>query len=481
MARRGGTGHIEYSEEMALLIRGFAAAEHFRSATVDELELDGDFRRRPLRPEDLQFIDFSVPVVAATICDLPSLAAQRILRCVYDMQIVRLPRSGDGRTLRRLAEFYNDESRIGGLRIASFLERFAFGFLEKPRRADGELSRARLRESFQVFACEASAFAWSLGSRFRRGVFSEADLRFVFVQKWCLGATNHVTVARAQASGFFDLLPPDARPQVGSDPEENDALMRLAVAADVNREPNAFWQFYLPTSLGATNYLSSLGARPELSLAMIGASFVAELEWRSFAWMARQACRDLGMAAANSEALIDLEYAAETTARFARALSAVEEAFGEAGLEEVARGVETAGHLAQLTRLDLENQLRWLAGLDDYVEIARRLNQHILTHAPNIDRETFVEPREMCSTTHVHNDHRLVVIESGDMVFWGRPGMRFRMVPGDMILVPRGRLHGSSVESELCTYHQPIIPEEWVRPLIDEADQRHDWPIQQPG
>jgi hypothetical protein len=56
------------------------------------------------------------------------------------------------------------------------------------------------------------------------------------------------------------------------------------------------------------------------------------------------------------------------------------------------------------------------------------------------------------------------------MVFWGRPEMSLRMVPGDMILVPRGRLHGSSVDSEQCVYHQPIIPDEWVRPLVDELD-----------
>jgi quercetin dioxygenase-like cupin family protein len=73
----------------------------------------------------------------------------------------------------------------------------------------------------------------------------------------------------------------------------------------------------------------------------------------------------------------------------------------------------------------------------------------------------------MCSTTHVHDDHRLVVIESGNMVFWGNLGMTLRLAPGEMVLVPEGRLHGSTIESDECTYHQPIIPDAWVRPLID--------------
>jgi hypothetical protein len=466
---------------MVLLISRFAAAEHFRSATVDELELDGDFCRRPLRPEDLQFINFAVPVVADTICDLPSLAAQRIMRCIYDMQIARLPRSGDRRTLERHAEFYSDASRIVAVRIAPFLERFAFGFLEQSFRADGELSHAKLREDFEIFVRDSNAFARATRTRFLQGDFSKADLRFVLVQKWCLAATKHVAIARAQASGFFDLLSPADWPQYGSDRDEYDVLTRLAIANDVNRDPHAFWQFYLPTSLAETNYLSALAARPEFSLVLVGASFVAESESQSLAWMARQACQDVGIAEPNSERLRDLDRAATgTTMRFARALTAVENAFGTCGLEELSRGVNAAARLAQLARLDLEKQLRWLASLDDYAEIARRLDHRIRTQRPNIDRETFVEPREMCSTTHVHNDHRLVVIESGNMVFWGRPEMRFRMAPGDMILVPRGRLHGSSVESEQCIYHQPIIPEEWVRPLIDEVDQRHGWPTEWP-
>lgn len=108
--------------------------------------------------------------------------------------------------------------------------------------------------------------------------------------------------------------------------------------------------------------------------------------------------------------------------------------------------------------------------MEAYREMASRIDRRIHAECPNIDRETFVEPREMCSTTHVHDDHRLVVIESGDMVFWANLGMKLRLAPGEMVLVPEGRLHGSSIESPVCTYHQPIIPEEWVRPLVEELE-----------
>jgi hypothetical protein len=52
-------------------------------------------------------------------------------------------------------------------------------------------------------------------------------------------------------------------------------------------------------------------------------------------------------------------------------------------------------------RRDLEEQLRWLARVDVHVDLARCIDERIRTQQPDIDRDTFVEPREMCSTTYV--------------------------------------------------------------------------------
>jgi mannose-6-phosphate isomerase-like protein (cupin superfamily) len=144
----------------------------------------------------------------------------------------------------------------------------------------------------------------------------------------------------------------------------------------------------------------------------------------------------------------------------------VSERYGELGVRAVGTGISLAAAQARSGRANLGDQLRWLASVEKYRDLAKSISARIDAECPDIDRETFVEPREMCSTTHVHDDHRLVVIESGKMVFWGNLGMKLRLEPGEMVLVPEGRLHGSSIESDECTYHQPIIPDEWVRPLM---------------
>jgi len=461
-------------EAAAKELREFADAWHYRSAAVEELEIDGDWYRRPLRPEDLDIIDFSVPAAADTVCDLPSLAAQRILRCLHDLQSARIPRPGDGAVFDRRAQFHGPAPRRAAARLAPFLEQFAFGFLDEASVAPAAVSVAGLHAAFGAFAEDARTHALSMQADFQRGAFASAELRFLALQVWCLQATKHADLAKAEACGYLDPLPPDQRPRVTTD--FDGALRRLARVLDVDRAPHAFWQFYLPTTLAQANHLSALSGRPEQSLSLIGAAFVNELGSSLWAATLRQSAVTLGIEPAFGRLEDHLDTSIEFIAtRFGHAAAAIQDAFGSLGLAELARGVRSAAQLAELGRRDIDAQLRWLSCIEDYRELAQRLEQRIRTQKPDIDRETFVEPREMCSTTHVHNDHRLVEIESGHMVFWARPGMLFRMVPGDRVLVPRGRLHGSSVESEQCVYHQPILPPEWVDPLVEEVEQRHGW------
>jgi hypothetical protein len=157
-------------------------------------------------------------------------------------------------------------------------------------------------------------------------------------------------------------------------------------------------------------------------------------------------------------------------ARFTTALQAVADRYGDAAFEQCVSGAAAGERLAERGRWDLGEQLQWLGAIPQYCEFARRISQRIDTECPDIDRETFIEPHEMCSTTHVHNDHRLVTIQEGDMLFWGNVGMQLKMHKGDMVLIPDGRLHGSTVVSGECTYHQPIIPDDWVQALVAELD-----------
>ena len=60
----------------------------------------------------------------------------------------------------------------------------------------------------------------------------------------------------------------------------------------------------------------------------------------------------------------------------------------------------------------------------------------------------------------MHDEDRLQIIDSGEMEFYTAFEGTHRFGPGDMMFVPKHRLHGSTVMSGRCTYHQPVITAE---------------------
>lgn len=452
-------------DQHVALIRDFAALDPYRSAMVEELVLDEDFYRRPLRPEDLAFLRFRKPVRPETVTLLPSLASQRLLLSINELDIARLPRDGEAEAFDRYGRFYADQARVLGARIRPFLENFVFDHLDRgdvPVRAEEQA--AELRDLLRGEA----GFWGDVFAHLDRSGYLEDGLGFILIQKWCLASTRRIAVARAAASGYFGPIGEENQPRLVLDSVEDPVVARLARRCGVTRREHSYWQFYLSTSLASCNLLHALAARPDRALRLYGAAFAAEAEWLAFGCLVGQAAARFdiphgeGFAAARDS----------LSRRFERTLAIVAERYGTRGLGEVGQGLAAAKRLGACARRDLREQLEWLSALDRYQDIARAIDRRIQAERPDIDRETFVEPREMCSTTHVHNDHRLVVVESGDMVFWGNLGMNLCLAPGEMVLVPQGRLHGSSILSEECVYHQPIIPEEWIDPLVADLAMR---------
>ncbi|WP_323118649.1 cupin domain-containing protein [Burkholderia alba] len=455
------------SEQHVALIKQFSAAQPFRSATVDELLLDDDFHRRPLRPEDFEFLKFMKPVQQHNVSRLPALASNRTLLSIYELDVARLPRSGDGADWQQFATFYDDGTKVLGAQIAPFLEAYAFEFLAKDVEAAESVDAVSARLARLVD--DELAFWDATFARLMRNDYLEEGLRFIMVQRWALAVSKRRAFAQAAASGFFDMLPPDERPTLRGPLPDDPLLERVAAASGVTRRQHAYWQFYLPTSMAKCNLLYALARRPDRAFGLIGAAFGAEAEWLAFGLALERACSHLQPAGRRPSD--PSAHKAELAARCARALQRVGEGLGANAHGQFVQGVVAAERLAERGRWDLGEQLLWLSSIRRYVEFAHRISTRIDAECPGIDRETFIEPHEMCSTTHVHNDHRLVTIQEGEMLFWGNVGMQLKMNEGDMVLIPDGRLHGSTVVSGECTYHQPIIPDDWVQTLVAELEQ----------
>ncbi len=459
--------YLSHLEPYRELVMEFAAHEAFRSADVEELELDEDFYRRPLRPEDLPYIKFKRAVTPDRISLLPSLAAQRMLLCINELDVARLPKDGSEKSFEEFHRFYGGEGRVLAARVRPFLENYVFSHLAEPFEIG---SIGDCVEQLKAFL-RVEASEWNkVYELFRYRDYVEEGLRFVLIQRWSLLPAKRAALSKAAAAGFFDILPEQLRPRLSIKGFSDDLIRRLASKVGVTKREHSYWQFYLSTSLAGGNLLHAFAHRPDRAFALYGAAFAAEAELMGFGCIVGQGMAHLGLGGPGPESSFTID---DIIGRFEAALKEVERLYGARGVAEMMQGFVAARRMAACAWDDLLDQLRWISAVEQYRDIAQAISKRIEAERPDIDRETFVEPREMCSTTHVHNDHRLVVIESGDMVFWANLGMKLRMKPGEMVFVPKGRLHGSSIESDECTYHQPIIPPEWIEPLVNELQQRH--------
>ncbi len=452
----------ETLEQYVALTREFAAAPLLRSATVDELELDSASYRRPVRPEDLSFIDFSKPVTAAAATRLPFLASQRLLMAANEQRMVRWPRGVDSTDGLMPDDLHALQARERAARIVPFLEDFAFDFLE-PASVHGITPAGLVTQLERVV--EASAMHWRDALRLvGRAEYQREGLRFLLIQEGSLADAKRDALRIAAASGFFEIFPEELHPRLESGRAGDDFVATLAPLCGVNRGGHAYWQFYLASSLARCNLLHAFLARPSHALRLIGAAYVARADWLTFRHAIADVACEFGAPTEQTSDHCKLRH------DFRNVIDIAARWLGDWAVHEVAAGVATAASLSDHARFDQREQLRWLSSLERYRQFAHVIDERIRQEHPNIDRETFVEPREMCSTTHVHDDHRLVVIESGDMVFWGNLGMTLRLKPGEMVLVPQGRLHGSSIESAECVYHQPIIPDAWIETLLATSE-----------
>jgi hypothetical protein len=431
------------STEAERALKRFASASCFRSARVEELVIDNNFCRRPLRPEDISLIDWVSPAPRADLTDLRSIAANRVLLSINEADCEAPPelRRGEG----DCESFYDPEVRSLGQQLKPWLETLAFASVA--RRSSHHAAPAQrmahfLRDALREIKNRNQAIAkLSCGTEYEPMVVLQG-LGLLRTTIHCLarGFASATTRERI-VTGSLDAA---VRRLEGLDP--HSALRRHGLQSS----PHSHWQFYLPTTLASVNYLFAVSADPVHWFEFLGAAAHAVLQV-----LATAIEFDLGER--NPSGGEAEEWNSSLDDQLIQAGQ-----YGEAAQAAWCRGFAAAANLRALHDADLWMQIAWLTEMNVLRDRARDLDKAIRTQGLDVRRDSFIEPREMCSTTHVHDDHRLVVIERGVMTFWGSPGMVLRLLPGDMILVPAGRLHGSSVESDECAYYQPIIPSEWL-------------------
>jgi hypothetical protein len=448
------------------VVRAFAANPAFRAATARELTNEHNPYRRPVRPDDLPWLNFGKPLPAHKVLRLSGLLGHRILRNCYDVEEPFLADRANPAAAQDAAHFYDPRSRADAALSAPILERHLFHMLEGEREPLADPGLAGLRRHIASRAEELAAepgraFDVALRTRDRQNAAT-----FMLVQLSAMLPAAAGALGR-HAAADYDRAHPEARGWLAAQHRawtaRGAAYAALFEQAGLTAAPVAYWQFFLSTSLGRANHLIFLSRYPERYAEFLGAAAYRLLdEAATAARFAEVLGTALGIEPGYFDQLIAPPASADEEAAnlAADVLVPLVARDGETALTAFHAGFEDARRLARLWDADLAAQLDWGDRIELYQEKAEKIDAKLKHDEIEVDLDTFVETEEETSTTHVHNEHRLVIIEEGQMHFWNNVGVRIALNKGDKLLIPTSRLHGSVVLSGSCTYHQPIIPDE---------------------
>jgi hypothetical protein len=423
-----------WDSETAQAIQAYAANPLFRSASFDELVIDDDPYRRPVRPDDLEWLKFDRPISYEDSSRLSSLLGHRMLLNINDTHLPLFPEMMSEERRSEFELFYDTGNVARGERIRPFLEQHLFGYVRDARQPGG------LAELLRELAGERATAAELLRDQLCGARDRERAARMTALQ---IVAAGHAPVGEGPVAA--------PAPHAGLRPR----LSQLSAALGLGGERHSYYQFYLPSTLALMNYLGACARDPRAACAFAGAVTAYRIDLQAKLEALEAAAGEIAEGYGGAGRGARGRIAAE--ARWPGMADAIVRRCGEKGSREFSRGLREFSALLASNDADMQAQIRLIDGTEALQHKARKLYSAINEHNIPVELDTFVESSEECSTTHVHDDDRLVVVESGEMEFWTCLGQQIKLGPGEMTFVPKHRLHGSVVRSGTCVYHQPVI------------------------
>ncbi|WP_232667518.1 hypothetical protein [Pseudonocardia sp. TRM90224] len=434
-------------------VRRYLANPLFCAARFDELVIDDNPYRRPVRPDDIGLVDFATPLARADFAQLSALMGHRMLLNVHDADKLLLPRRTTPQKWDDHRRFYDSTNRQLGELIRPHLEDHLFGFVRELAAAQHPVrSASEAMGRIDDLARQRRRQNGELHDLVDRSAHRAEMLVMLAIQADAIA----LNAGHLESSGRRRLLAlsDQALPDPFGAPDRPVQQPRQ----DLRFEPHSYYQYYLPSTLALMNALNGAARDPGQHFALAGLLAARTVDEHAAAEIRRSATLAPMLPAGDPPAdVVDVVPPIRAVVDKAEALG------GDFALREFGRGLHSYAVLLDLHHEDLVRQLTWIDSMPAYEQSARRLQDGIREHEIEVELDTFVESWEECSTTHVHDDDRLLIIESGEMDFWNCFGEQHTFGPGDMTFIPRHRLHGSVVLSGECVYHQPVITPELLR------------------
>ena len=426
---------------------------------VNCLTLSGNPYRRPVRPQDLEAFDFERPLAKEAFTSASALTAQRMLLNIYESDLLFLPNGPFEPVARDFRAFYGNDVKLAGEAVRPTLEQHVFQFLDNEVDVSGPWTLGAMRALFDNRLQAANSGDSALMAAIAAAGNPQAAAKGFLIQ----AAVDFLSEASAMArnvlgnygplmSELFKVLIDEYGYGVFATKHSTlfeDTLKSVDLSPDIH----SYWQFYLGSSIALTNYFHFVSRNHAHFFRYLGALYFTEATLphtnrQQAEGLSRVVGERINTRYFEEHVHIDVHHARMVLNKI---IEPMIERCGEGIIPEIVRGFEEFRLLQGMADADLIAQLAWADESHANREPARRLMA-----APGrpgaASPARFVEKEGELSVTHVHDEDELFVVESGEIDLITGHEQSVRLKAGDGVVIPKGRLHGSIVRSENCTY-----------------------------
>lgn len=452
------SGSLRPPEETKRLLDLYAARPLFDD-TAEWLIRDNPYCR-PIDRESVERFDFTKTLDKSEALGASALVAHRMLLNIYETDLIFLPEKNFAARKNDFASYYSNDNKLLGEMIRPTLEAHVFDFLENEINITGKWTLEAVKtyledlvakhEQSELEMCTAIV---SSADPSRAGRALLIQFACDFLSEASASARNILGKYGEIQSEFFKIVIDDYG--YGVHPAKHSTLYENTLATgDLISEVHAYWKFYLTSSLAISNYYHYVSRDHSKYFRAIGAIAVAES-------MFSHTCRKVSqMLRTVFGKKVDTYYfdehfhidAHHGRMAFEHVVAPAIERYGNDVIPDIVRGMEELQLLTAIGDEDFIAQVSFGDAVTDLKATAQQIHARVVDGSLQPSAITHLGTPSQPCITRVSNHDQLYAVQSGAIDLVLGPDQTMRLDRGDVMIVPRQRLHGTATISDESQY-----------------------------
>lgn len=410
--------------------------------------------QRPIRRNDLDKIDFTFPITSNNLFENKNLILNKLLLTVYEQDLLFLDEKFSMKETKiAFKQFYNPDFVALGKSIKPELERLIFGFLEDEIEVIGDWNKEKLVNYFMEIIAEQEQHKSELCESIANAQDPALMAKMLLIQM----APDFLSEASAMARvlpGNYGLEQSEIMKVFideygyGVHHKKHSTLFEKTLeSVGMNKGLHYYYDSYLPTSLMLVNYFHYICSNKNLWFRYLGALYYTEASIPHFN-------KQLSAMLNKYIPGIDTEYFDEHVHidRYHRRmvldkLIAVSvDKYGADIIDEILLGFESFRLLQSFADQDLIAQIRFVENM-----------KTTKNYAALGEKKVLIESKQELTSAHIHEKSEMFTVIDGELSFNNNGVRSFALRTGESIVIPKGRVHGTIINSEHAKYSVEAI------------------------